>query len=55
MGGMSKNLDWNKVQNEVEIFKTEYLYYSDDYVLAYARFLDHFTKAEKNAFIKQLT
>lgn len=51
---MAKKMDLNKIQEEIESFKSEYPEYTDEHVSDYIQLLDDFTKAEKDEFAKRL-
>ena len=47
-------MDREKVEAEVEMFKTEYPQYTDEYVSDYLKLLIDFTDAEKRLFCELL-
>ena len=51
---MDKNVDVNKVMEEVDSFKSEYPQYTDEHISEYIKLLDDFTPEEKQLFIRKL-
>lgn len=47
-------MDRQKVEEEVDVFKTEYPQYTDEHVSDYLKLLTDFTDAEKDLFCKLL-
>lgn len=51
---MLSKIDFNKVMEEVDSFKSEYPEYDDETISDYIKLLDDFSHSEKVLFITQL-